>query len=62
MSEAAKKYKATLGKHSEEWTQAEHDNVKKALSPRAFAQYEVSELQTAKPADVEKKSEGQPKD
>lgn len=52
MSEAAKKYRAKLGSgHSEEWTQAEHDSVKKALG-RRFDEYTVEDIQPEKPADV----------
>jgi hypothetical protein len=51
MPDSHKKYKATLGKHTEEWTQAEHDNAQKVFGAR-FHDFTVELLQVDKPADV----------
>ena len=52
MADAKKTHLLTLGKHSEEVTEAELDSLKKAVGSRRFAEYSVTPLQPAKPADV----------
>lgn len=51
MSDAKKTHSLTLGKHSEEVTEAELTGIKKTLG-RRFDEYTVSVLQPVKPADV----------
>lgn len=53
MADAPKKtHTLTLGKHSEEVTEAELAATKKTLGDRRFAEYTVTPIQPAKPADV----------
>lgn len=61
MANAPKTHKLTLGKHTEEVTAEELANLQKALPARAFSQYEVSELQPTKPADLPAKEKAETK-
>jgi len=52
MSDTKKTHKLTLGKHSEEVTEAEMASIKETVGVRRFAEYTVTSIQPAKPADV----------
>lgn len=49
MSDAKKTHVLTLGKHSEEVTEAELADIKKTVGERRFGEYTVSPIQPAKP-------------
>lgn len=56
-----KLYDVKLGRHSEQWTQEEHDAVKAAVGVK-FSEYEITPIQPDKPADVQTPAKTKAKD